>query len=71
MEIFERTKINDYYVFPHELNMYDYTLEAKPDANSATAPPTREASYYQYRLSGILCHKFEVDCLFVWSDSFS
>jgi ubiquitin carboxyl-terminal hydrolase 34 len=57
MEIFERTKINDHYVFPHDLSMYDYMLEAKPDPNSTEPPPQCDPSYYNYKLSGILCHK--------------
>lgn len=48
---FENEKVNSRFEFPHDLNIYDYTLEAHKAENK---PPSIED--YQYKLKGIVVH---------------
>ena len=71
LELFERTKINDTYEFPHELDMMEYMLESQKEGGAKAAaelqsnPRSRE--YYQYRLSGVLCHRYDFGFSFFFS----
>jgi ubiquitin C-terminal hydrolase len=47
-----RNKINDFFEFPHELNLFPWSLQHLNPDSGLTYPK----SYYTYRLVGVLVH---------------
>ena len=60
-------KINDFFAFPMQLNLFPYTKEglaaASSSSSSSSSPPAPEPELaaYEYRLSGILIHSGVAD----------
>lgn len=63
LELFKRVKLNDYFEFPHFLNMEPYTKEGleKKEKGVQPHPPIHPPTYYEYQLAGILVHTGTAD----------
>ena len=58
METLQRIKLNDYFEFPHELDLTPYTLDFIHEKEAGGNPETNK---HMYKLSGVLVHAGTAD----------
>lgn len=59
----QKLKLNDYYEFPHELDLRPYSKEYLGSLEAETPPleDARPESYYRFRLRGVVVHLGSAD----------
>jgi ubiquitin C-terminal hydrolase len=58
----QKIKVNDYFSFPYEIDMYQWTREGLWDRSTEEEKPEpKNKEYYLYRLSGVLVHNGSAD----------
>ncbi|PRP88236.1 ubiquitin domain-containing protein [Planoprotostelium fungivorum] len=63
LELMRRIKVNDYFEFPHEVNLEPYTLEGlnRREGSSENVSVSTDIDSYKYHLAGILVHTGTAD----------